>query len=72
MENDPQGADFEQASARLSDGLRSCRAVVEDYRSKLASGHPGSPAANQNQHSASNDTATPGDGVIGSEGQVTA
>lgn len=34
---DAQAADFEQASGKLSDGLKSCRAIVRSYRKALAS-----------------------------------
>ncbi len=36
--NDPRDADFEvdQASTRLVAGLKSCRSVVESYRSMLS------------------------------------
>lgn len=33
--NEPRDADFEQASSQLNQGLRTCRAVVENYRAIL-------------------------------------
>jgi hypothetical protein len=33
---DPVDEDFNAASSRLNDGLRSCRAVLSNYRSLLA------------------------------------
>ena len=34
--NDPNEMDFEAASSRLKDGLKSCQAVVSNYRSLFA------------------------------------
>jgi hypothetical protein len=33
---DPQDSNFDQANSQLSDGLRSCRTVVSNYRALLA------------------------------------
>jgi len=33
---DPQDSNFDQANSQLSDGLRSCRSVVSNYRALLA------------------------------------
>jgi len=33
---DPHESNFEHASSRLDEGLRSCRAVLSNYRSLLA------------------------------------
>ena len=33
--DEPRDADFEQASSQLNHGLKSCRAVVENYRAIL-------------------------------------
>ena len=70
VEDDPHSAEFEQASARLTDGLRSCRAVFEKYRSKLGSDTPApaaTTAANGNAHAAGNDDG-PGCGTGSAEG----
>ena len=34
-EDHPREAEFEEASTKLSEGLRSCRAMVADYRAML-------------------------------------
>ena len=31
----PREAEFDEASAQLNDGLRTCRAVINDYRAML-------------------------------------
>ena len=36
--NTPQEVEIEQANAKLSEGLKSCRSVVENYRSMLGAG----------------------------------
>ena len=33
--DDPRDADYQQASSQLSDGLKTCRAVVENYRAMM-------------------------------------
>ena len=33
--NDPREPDFEQANSQLNEGLKSCRAVVNNYRAML-------------------------------------
>ena len=33
--DEPQDADFEQASSQLNQGLKTCRAVVDSYRAIL-------------------------------------
>lgn len=38
--NEPRDADFEQASSQLNQGLRTCRAVVENYRAILTGEQP--------------------------------
>jgi hypothetical protein len=35
--------DFERESCRLSEGLKSCRAVVDNYRAMMASGQDNDP-----------------------------
>ena len=37
-EDDLQQSDIDQASAQLDEGLKSCRAVVRDYRAMLSGG----------------------------------
>ena len=41
-ENNPQRLDSDEAQVQLDEGLRSCRAVVQNYRLMLTgdSGHP--------------------------------
>ena len=39
--NDPREPDFEQANSQLNEGLKSCRAVVNNYRAMLAGDHGG-------------------------------
>lgn len=36
---DPREPDFEQANNQLNEGLKSCRAVVNNYRAMLAGDH---------------------------------
>ena len=40
----PREDDFEEASNRLNDGLRNCRAVVSGYRTLLGADQPNGPA----------------------------
>jgi len=41
--NDSPEGEFEEANNRLSEGLKSCRAVVSNYRSLLAGESVGEP-----------------------------
>ena len=34
-DTDPRDGDFEQAAIRLTEGLESCRSVLNDYRSMI-------------------------------------
>ncbi len=49
--NAPRDADFEvdEANTRLVAGLKSCRSVVENYRSMLSGDQEASDAANSNE-----------------------
>jgi hypothetical protein len=51
--NEPRDADFEQASSQLNQGLKSCRAVVDNYRAILG----GETAANDDDRDAANNDA---------------
>jgi hypothetical protein len=42
---DAPDADFEQASEKLSQGLKTCRAVIRNYRHMLAADEPAPDAA---------------------------
>lgn len=41
----PDGGDVEQTNSKLSEGLKSCRAVVDNYRALLSSEQPTDAAA---------------------------
>ena len=36
MSDNPRESDFERESSRLNEGLRSCRAVVNNYRAMMS------------------------------------
>ena len=39
MSEDPREREFEQESSRLNEGLKSCRAVMDNYRAMMFGGH---------------------------------
>jgi hypothetical protein len=47
VSDSPPKSDFESESSRLNEGLKSCRAVMENYRAMMSrkqpSGHPSEP-----------------------------
>ena len=40
MPDNPREDDFERASSSLSEGLRSCRSVVDNYRAMIVGDRP--------------------------------
>jgi hypothetical protein len=54
-EQRPSDAELDELSARLNDGLKTCRAMIENYRAML--GGDQSVSANGPEKSASGDTA---------------
>jgi hypothetical protein len=45
--NDPREADVEQANNELNEGLKSCRAVVDNYRAMLSGEGSDAPPADE-------------------------
>lgn len=39
MSDNPRESDFERESSRLNEGLKSCRAVVNNYRAMMSGDH---------------------------------
>jgi hypothetical protein len=57
--------DFERESSRLNDGLKSCRAVVDNYRAMIAGEQPH--AANDDSAMSDNDDSAMSDYVSTTE-----
>lgn len=55
---DPQGANFEEVSTSLTEGLKTCRSVVRSYRLLLVGDQPD--ASDQGEPSAADNDDVPG------------
>jgi hypothetical protein len=55
---DPQGANFEEVSSSLTEGLRTCRSVVQSYRVLLVGDQPD--ASGEGEHLPADNDDVPG------------